>query len=78
MNTPIRQQLGDAMNQIEALADEIRVQLDLAGKDARDTWEQKLEPKLFEAREHARAAQRASKTAIEETLEAFQKFKKSL
>lgn len=69
MSTPLRQQIDEALNELETLSDEIRLKVHLAGMDAQDAW-QKLEPRLFEAREHAREATAASKAAIQETLAA--------
>ena len=74
----IQKQLEVTLADLETLTDEIRVQLDLAGKEANDTWNEKYEPLLFRAREHAKAAKAASKTALEETIQAFESFRQSL
>jgi hypothetical protein len=77
MATPLKKQVDDVLAQLEALTDDIRVKLHLAGLDANDAWSKKMEPRLLEARRHAREAKEASKTAIHETLEAFKEFQKS-
>ena len=59
-------------NEIERAAGEIELKLKLGGMDARDTWERKLEPRLFEARMHAREAKEASKQALHDTLAAIE------
>ncbi len=76
--TPIAKQLQETLSQLETLTDEIKVQLDLASMDARDTWNKDFEPRLFEARKHAHAAKAASKEVIEDTIKAFKSFQQSL
>lgn len=70
----LRKDIDDAMNDLERLTDEVRVKIHLAELDARDAWEKKLEPRLFEARNHAKDATAASKSAIEATVKAFREF----
>lgn len=70
----LRKDVDRAMNDLEQLADEVRVRIHLAELDARDAWEKKLEPRLFEARVHAKEATAASKAAIEATVKAFRDF----
>lgn len=76
--SPFRQDIDHAMNDLEQLADELRVKIHLAELDAKEMWSTKLEPRLFEARTHAKDASAASKAAIESTLEAFRDFAHSL
>jgi hypothetical protein len=77
MGTKSDQGLNEAVAQMEQLADEIRLKIHLAGMDAKDAWSS-LEPRLEEARKHAREASHASSVAIDETLDAFRKFAASL
>ncbi|MBX3232487.1 MAG: hypothetical protein KIT84_16050 [Labilithrix sp.] len=74
METEFRKEVDKALDDLEQLADEVRVKLHLAELDARDAWSLKLEPRLFEARMHAREATAASKAAIEATAKAFRDF----
>ena len=46
--------------------------------DANVAWNEKLEPRLFEARGHASVAKAASKAAIEDAVKAFKHFAASL
>ena len=81
MNTqtnPMNKSMDSLMAELETLGDEIKVQLHLAGMDAHEMWTKTLEPRLFEARQHARAASASSKAAIEEALAAFKDFRRSL
>jgi hypothetical protein len=78
MNVPINKQLTHILTELEAVADEIRIKLHLAGMEANSAWNETLEPKLFDARMHARHAKEASKAAIQETLTAFKDFQKTL
>ena len=70
----IEQEIDRAMNDLEQVADEVRVKLHLARLDMKDAWSLKLEPRLFEARVHAKEATAASKNAIESTLKAIREF----
>jgi hypothetical protein len=66
--------IDTALDQLETLSDEIRVKLHLAGMDAKKTWNEDLEPKLEDARLHARDAKTASKKVIDDTIAAFKAF----
>jgi hypothetical protein len=70
--------IEEALDELEAVSDEIRVKVHLAGMDARTTWDESLEPRLAEARKHAGEATAASKAAIDETIEAFRRFAAAL
>jgi hypothetical protein len=78
MSVPIKKQLSDVLTELEAVSDEIRVKLHLAGMDANDAWNKTLEPKLLDARKHAHDAKEASKAALQDTLAAFKDFQKRL
>jgi hypothetical protein len=66
--------LDEMVAELETLGTEIELKLKLASMDARDTWEKKLEPKLFEARVHAKEAKDEAKKAVMDTLKAFKEF----
>ena len=70
--------VNNALSDLETVSDEIRVKLHLAGMDANSAWSEKREPRLFEAREHARQAKDASKAAIEDAVKAFKEFAAAL
>jgi hypothetical protein len=78
MNTPIEKEIDNALSELEAVADEVRVKIHLAGMDANDIWNKTLEPRLLKARQHACEAKAASKAAIASTLDAFREFQKTL
>lgn len=73
-----KKDIDKALKDIEQIAEEVRVKLHLAGMDAKDAWTNKLEPRLFEARMHAKQATQASKAAVEATLKAFRDFAQGL
>lgn len=75
---PIGKQIDEALAELESVTDEIRVKLHLAGMDANDAWNKTLEPRLLQARDHAREAKEASKAAIRDTVKAFREFAASL
>jgi hypothetical protein len=66
--------LDEAATELEALGDEIRLKLHLAGMEANTVWSKTLEPRLFEARVHAREAKTASLAAVEDTIKALKEF----
>lgn len=78
---PTNEDLKVAFNQtvgmLKTLRDEIRVDLHLAGMDAKTQWE-KLEARFLEADPLGWEATAASKTALEGTVEAFKEFRRSL
>lgn len=74
----IEKSLDEMLDELETLGSEIELKLKLASMDARDLWRDKLEPRLFEARMHAREAKDASKHAVQDTLKAVKEFAESL
>ncbi len=68
----------DVLENIERLAEEIRVRLHLASMDAKDTWSKTLEPKVFEVRETARHAKNTSVDAAKELLARLETFYREL
>ena len=76
--TALEASIDQALADLEAVTDEIRVKLHLASMDATSTWNDKLEPRLFEARVHASEAKHESKLAIEHAVKAFRDFAASL
>ena len=74
MTEELERDLDDMLQEIEAIGTEIELKLKLAGMEARDTWRLKLEPRLFDARMHAKEAKDEAKRAMKETLKAFKEF----
>lgn len=70
--------VADALDELESVSDEIRVKVHLAGMDARTVWDESLEPRLEEARNHARAATVVSNAAIDGAVEALRRLAASL
>lgn len=67
--TSLRNTLENSMQELRTLRDEIRVRLNLAGKDARDTWEQQFEPRLEKLEQQFRSATDATLETIREAIE---------
>jgi hypothetical protein len=65
------------LGKLETLRDEIRVDLHLAGMEAKDKWKE-LEPKFREAERLAEEASEASRRAMEEMVTHFRQFRESL
>jgi hypothetical protein len=78
MGTQSKKQIDELLLELEQLTEEIEVKLALASMDARDFWQEKLEPRLFEAREHAKEARLHSQQALEDTKKAFYDFARAL
>lgn len=76
--TNLEQSIDKTIADLETVADEIRLKLHLAGMDASTVWNDKLEPRLFEARAHAAEAKVSSQHAIDDALKAFKAFAASL
>ena len=76
--TSLEESIDHALANLETVADQIRVKLHLASMDANVVWNEKMEPRLFDARAHASEAKAASKLAIEDALKAFEAFAHSL
>lgn len=76
--TSLEESIDHAIDNLETLADQIRVKLHLANMDANVLWNTKMEPRLFEARIHASEAKAASKLAIDDAVKAFEAFAHSL
>lgn len=74
----LNETITEAINNLEFVADEVRLKLHLASMDARQVWENTLEPRLLDARDTAREATEASKTKIDDTLTAVKKFAEDL
>jgi predicted nucleic acid-binding Zn-ribbon protein len=62
MATPLKEELDKAMNDLRTLRDELRVKVNLASKDVKDTWG-KLEPRLKDLEHRVESA--ADKTLQE-------------
>lgn len=64
--------------QLRALRDEIRLKAHLAKMDVKDRWRE-LEPRVTAVVEQAaKSASEASRTAVEEAIQALEKLRKSL
>lgn len=73
----VRKSVNRGLDELEVIADEIRVRLHLGGMDAKDAWK-KLEPRLAEAREHAKSASDASKKAFQDIVKSFEDLRAKL
>ncbi|HEX7604590.1 MAG TPA: hypothetical protein VF316_23390 [Polyangiaceae bacterium] len=73
----VRKSVNRGLDELEVIADEIRVRLHLGGMDAKDAWK-KLEPRLAEAREHAKSASDSSKKAFHDIVKSFEELRAKL
>lgn len=68
-----------AYNDLRALGDEIRVQLHLAGMDAKDLWNRDLEPRLYSMEKRIESeASAATRTALHDLRDALRTFRNNL
>lgn len=70
--------IQETLEELERVADEIRVKLHLASLDAKTAWSERLEPRLLEARAHAHDAKVAGERSLHEVVRAFRAFSDSL
>ncbi|MFN0063651.1 MAG: hypothetical protein ACKVPX_14180 [Myxococcaceae bacterium] len=70
----LKEHLKESVALLRRLRDEIRVEVHLAGMEAKDRWKN-LEPQLEQAERVARDISEASKQALQDTVEAFRAFK---
>ena len=73
----VDKQVEAALDELQKLADEIKVKLHLAGMDAKQAWG-KLEPKLEDAKSHAKTASNDTLAALREVKQAFKSFASTL
>lgn len=73
----LKQDVKDGLAALKTLRDEIRVNLHLAGMDARDEWK-KIEPRFGEVENLAKKATEASRAAVTELVKTLQEFRKNL
>jgi hypothetical protein len=72
----LKKHLHESMLLLKTLRDEIRVELHLAGMEARERWK-KLEHRFANAERVARECTHDSKQVVDETVDAFKSFKAS-
>jgi len=73
----LKKQIDEAMQAARTLRDEIRVQVHLAGMDAKDRWAQ-IEPSFYDAEKLAGDISDATKTAALKVAVSFRQFRDSI
>lgn len=76
-NKQMRDWMQQNLGKLKTLRDEIRVDLHLAGMDAKDKWKE-LEPKFRDAEKLAEEVSEVSRKAMDEMVEHFRNFRESL
>jgi hypothetical protein len=76
-NKQMREWMNENLGKLKTLRDEIRVDLHLAGMDAKDKWKE-MEPKLRDAEKLLDEVSESSRKAMEEMVERFRNFRESL
>jgi hypothetical protein len=75
--TDIREVVHNGLSALRTLRDEIRIDLNLAGKEVRDRW-RRLEARLRAAETHAREARRDAARNLTGLVESARQFRKRL
>ncbi len=75
MTDPLKTQIKASLQNLGALRDEIRLQLHLAGMDAKQNWEEILEPQIEDANKLAEDATAISQKAIEDVIARVKAFR---
>ncbi len=70
----IKDTINQSMEELEQLAQEIRLKVHLAGMDTKKAWRD-IEPKLESARKHAGEATEASREAVKDVVRLLRDFK---
>jgi MoxR-like ATPase len=73
----MRDWMKENLGRLKTLRDEIRVDLHLAGMDAREKWKE-LEPVVRDAEKLAEDVSDVSRRAMEEMVEKFRRFRESV
>jgi hypothetical protein len=76
-NKQMREWMQQNLGKLKTLRDEIRVDIHLAGMDAKDKWKE-MEPKLRDAEKMLDNVSEAAGKAMEEMVEGFRKFRESV
>ena len=76
-NKQMRDWMQQNLGKLKTLSDEIRVDLHLAGMDAKDKWKE-LEPRFRDAEKLAEEVSEVSRKAMDEMVERFRHFRESL
>ncbi|MGZ3420324.1 MAG: hypothetical protein ACXVEE_20785 [Polyangiales bacterium] len=72
-------ELNTTLDELRKLRDEIRVQLHLAGMEAKDRWNRELEPQFFSLEKKIeKQVGSAARTAIDDLAKAMRRFRENL
>lgn len=75
----LARELKVTYDELRTLGNEIRLQLHLAGMDARSMWNEKLEPRLFSfEKKLENEVSQTTKTALHELRDAMKRFRQGL
>jgi hypothetical protein len=75
--TDLQAEIKKSLDHLHLLRDEVRLQLHLAGLEAKDRWN-KLEPKIEAVEQAAAEATEASRDAVKEAITSLKEFRSSL
>lgn len=73
----MRDWMQENLGRLKTLRDEIRVDIHLAGMDAKDKWKE-MEPVMRDAEKLADEVSDVSRRAMEELVEKFRRFRESV
>ena len=73
----LKKEMHKSLDQLRTLRDEVRVNLHLAGMDAKDEWA-KLEPLLMDVERKAAELSDATRTAVDDAVKRLTKLRGSL
>lgn len=75
----LRTELNATLAELRALRDEIRLQLHLAGMEAKDKWNRELEPRLYTMEKDVeRDVSEITKTAVHDLAASFKRFRDTI
>jgi hypothetical protein len=72
---PLKQQIKSSLQDLTTLRDEVRLQIHLAGMEAKQNWEQILEPQIKDTGRLAQEASAITQKAIEDLVKRVRGFR---
>ncbi len=73
--SPVKHQIKESLQNLTALRDEVRLQVHLAGMEAKQNWHDILEPQIEDANKLAEDATAISQKAIEDVIGKIKSFR---
>jgi len=74
----LEEQIRHTLDELRTLRDQIRVDVHLAGMEAKQRWNDDIEPRVFRAEQLAREVSETTRKALDEALASARSFRDSM